>query len=274
MKLGNFELIVLSDGTFALDGGQLFGVVPKVLWEKKIPADDRNRVHLSLTCLLIRTGNANVLLETGIGDKFEPKFQQIYAVDHSRTLLGGLKKAGVGAEDIDVVVNTHLHFDHCGGNLRREDDKLVPAFPKAKYYVQRGEWKHALAPSERDRANYVQAFFLAGEPQTQLLEGDAEIVPGVRVEVMPGHTRDLQCVRIESQGEQACFLSDLVPTSAHLASPWIASLDLYPMDTLASKKRLLAELAAEEALVIFPHDPQVPLMRLLEIEGKIATEAV
>lgn len=269
MKLGDFELSALSDGSFALDGGQMFGVVPKVLWEKKLPAHALNRVRLELTCLLVRTSQHNVLIETGIGDKLDVKQTEIYAVAHPATLLDELKKFSLTPEDIDIVINTHLHFDHCGWNTRREGGKTVPTFPRARYFVQRGEWEHALHPTLRDRSGYIPEFFRPAESQTEFLEGDQEIVPGIRVEVLPGHTRHMQGVRIESRGEQAYFLSDLVPTRAHLPYPWIMSLDLYPMETLATKQRLLPELAAGGGLVIFPHDVRGPLARLVELEGRV-----
>jgi glyoxylase-like metal-dependent hydrolase (beta-lactamase superfamily II) len=274
MKLGDFELYTLSDGFFALDGGQMFGVVPKPLWQKRLPADDRNRVRLSLTCLLVRTGRANILVDTGIGDRFDAKQADIYGVEHPTTLLGELGKLGLASEDIDVVIDTHLHFDHCGWNVRRQDGRLVTTFPRARYLVQRGEWEHALKPTERDHASYIAECFRPVEAQTDLLVGEREVMPGIRVEVVPGHTRNLQCVRIESRDEIAYFLSDLVPTSAHLSYPWIMSFDLYPMETLAAKKRLLPALAREEAVVVFPHDPHVPWLRLMEIEGKFATQPV
>jgi glyoxylase-like metal-dependent hydrolase (beta-lactamase superfamily II) len=274
MKLGKFDLHVISDGTFRLDGGQMFGVVPKALWEKKIPADARNRISLSLTCLLLQDGRKNILVETGIGDKFDAKFQEIYDVDHSTTVPGELQKLGLEPEDIDIVINTHLHFDHCGWNTRRQDGKLVPTFPRARYIVQRGEWEHAQHPTERDRASYVQGVFAATEAQTELLDGDTEIVPGVRVEVVSGHTRNLQCVRVESEGKTAFFISDFVPTRAHLPYAWGLGFDLYPLETLENKKRLLPELAAAEALVIFPHDPCVPWASLVEIDGRIAARPV
>lgn len=274
MKVGEFELEALSDGTFALDGGQMFGVVPKVLWEKKLPADSRNRVQLRLTCLLIRTGSNNVLVETGIGDKFDAKYTDIYGIEHSTTLPEELKKRGLAPEDINIVINTHLHFDHCGWNTRRDGGRVVPTFPRARYCVQRGEWEHALHPTERDRASYVEEFFRPVEPQTDFMDGDQEIIPGIRVEVLPGHTRHLQCVSLESQGQQGYFISDLVPTRAHLPYPWIMSFDLYPMETMANKQRLLPRLAEQEALVVFPHDPEVAWVRLVENEGRISAQPV
>ncbi len=269
MKLGNFDLQIVSDGTFALDGGQMFGVVPKPLWERKAPADERNRIQLSLTCLLIRAGRLNILVETGIGDKFDAKFRDIYDVRHPPTLLASLENAGVKPEDVHMVINTHLHFDHCGWNTRRLGGKTVPTFPRARYLIQRGEWESALGPSERERASYIEEFFRPAEAQTDFLDGDTDVAPGLRVEVVPGHTRHLQCVRIESEDECAYFISDTVPMAAHLAYPWIMSFDLYPMQTLASKKRLLPELARKQALVIFPHEMSAPWLRLVEREGKI-----
>jgi len=272
MKLGRFELQVLSDGTFALDGGQMFGVVPKPLWEKKLPADSRNRVRLGLNCLLVRTDDHNVLIETGIGEHFESKYQDIYGIEHPTSLPEELRRVGLRAEDVSVVINTHLHFDHCGWNTRREGRKVVPTFSHARYCIQRGEWEHALRPTERDRASYLLDRVLPVEPQVDFLEGDGEIVPGIRVEVVPGHTRDLQCVRIESEGRQAFFISDLVPTQAHLPYPWVMSFDLYPMETLAHKQRLLPELAARDTLVVFPHDTASPWARLADSDGKITAQ--
>ena len=272
MKLGKFEIALLSDGTLALDGGQMFGVVPKALWERKLPADARNRVRLGLNCLLVRTGNEKVLIETGIGDKFEPKFTDIYGIEKSTTLLAELEKRGLEPADITAVINTHLHFDHCGWNTRLESGRVVSTFPRARYFIQEGEWDHALHPTERDAASYRIDFFRPAETQTEFLHGDEEIMPGIRVEVMPGHTRNMQCVWIESEGECACFVSDLVPTSAHLAYPWILAYDLYPLETLENKHRLLPRLVERNALVIFPHDAQTPCARLRDENGKIVAE--
>jgi glyoxylase-like metal-dependent hydrolase (beta-lactamase superfamily II) len=269
MKLGDFEVYALSDGTFCLDGGQMFGVVPKTLWERKIPADARNRIRLALTCLLVRTGRENVLIETGIGDKYDAKFADIYGIDHRPGLLDNLRCHGVEPGEIDVVINSHLHFDHCGWNTRREGDREVPTFSRARYYIQRGEWEHALAPTERDRASYIESYFKTTESQTLFLEGDQEILPGIRVQMVPGHTRNLQAVWVESRGERACFVSDLIPTSAHLQYPWIMAFDLYPLETLASKKRLIPELVRDNVIVVFPHDAAMPWARLVEREGKI-----
>ncbi|HEY6290360.1 MAG TPA: MBL fold metallo-hydrolase [Terriglobia bacterium] len=274
MNFGDFEISPLSDGTFALDGGQMFGAVPKVLWEKKNAADSRNRIRLGLNGLLVRTGRENVVIETGIGDRFDAKFADIYGVDHSTTLLEELSRHGLEPEQINVVINSHLHFDHCGWNARRVGDHLVPTFPRARYYVQGGEWEHALAPNDRDRASYIKDFFKPAEAQTVLLCGDQEVVPGIRVQVMPGHNRNLQVVWVESRGERACFISDLVPTSSHVRYPWIMALDLYPMETLENKQELLPELVRDGVLVVFPHDVRMPWARLVDREGKIVAEPI
>ena len=269
MRIGQFEVVTLSDGTFALDGGQMFGVVPKTLWEKKLAADARNRVRLGLTSALVLAGRHRILIETGIGNKLDAKHSDIYGIERSTTLIEALGEHGLTPADIDMVINTHLHFDHCGWNTRRDGSRTVPTFPRATYFIQRGEWEHAGQPNERDRGSYLEEFFMSAESQTELLEGNAEIIPGIRVEVFPGHTRHLQGVWIESEGERALFISDLVPTRAHLPYPWIMSFDLYPMETLATKKRLLPELARQRVRVIFPHDPGLSWSRVAERNGRI-----
>src|SRR5207247_5314658 len=192
--------------------------------------------------------------------------------EKSTTLPAEIKRHGLALEDIDVVINSHLHFDHCGWNTRRDGARVVPTFPRARYCVQRGEWEHALCPTERDRASYIEEFFRAAEPQTEFLEGDQQVIPGIRVEVVAGHNRNIQCVWIESQGQQACFISDLVPTRWHLPYPWIMSFDLYPLETLANKKRLLPQLVERQTLVIFPHDVEMPWATLVECNGKIGAK--
>lgn len=274
MKLGAFEIHAISDGSFMLDGGQMFGVVPKALWSKRIGADERNRIRWGLTCLLIRTGSLNILVETGIGDKWDAKLAQIYGIDHNVTLPLGLQNVGLTCEDVDIVINTHLHFDHCGWNVRYVDGELFPTFPRARYLIQRGEWEDALHANERNRASYIERFFAAAEPQTEFLDGDTEIVPGVRVEVAAGHTRCMQCVRVESHGQLALYPSDLVPSSAHLDYAWMTSFDLYPLQTLANKKRILQELLEANGLLVFCHDALIPWARVASVDGKISAQPV
>jgi glyoxylase-like metal-dependent hydrolase (beta-lactamase superfamily II) len=274
MKLGAFNVHAISDGFFHLDGGQMFSVVPKILWEKRMPADPRNRLRLGLTCLVIQTGRENILVETGIGDKFDAKYSEIYGIEHARTLPDELRKLGLELADIDIVINTHLHFDHCGWNVRDEGGKLIPTFPRARYLIQRGEWEDAHNATERNRASYIEQFFDPAEARTEFLEGDTEIVPGVRVEIGAGHTRCMQCVRVESEGQTVYFPSDLVATSAHLPYPWMTSFDLYPLETLANKKRFLPELAASRSILVFAHDPSLLWARLGKVDGKIVAQPV
>ena len=275
MKLGDFELNLLSDGFFSLDGGQIFGVIPRILWEKKIAPDGLNRIRLALNSLLVRTGDHTVLIETGIGNRMDEKSVGIYDVQKPTDLLKDLEKCGVAPEDVDVVINTHLHFDHCGWNLMPgENGDLVPTFPRARYYVQKGEWEHALAPSDRDRASYRKDYFLGVRDRVTLLEGGQEIIPGIRVEVFSGHTRHLQGVWITSKGQEALFISDLSPTAANIPYVWIPALDTYPMETLENKKRVLPELARRRTLVIFVHETQTPLVRLRDGGRNMEVEPV
>jgi glyoxylase-like metal-dependent hydrolase (beta-lactamase superfamily II) len=268
--LGDFELTVFSDGDYLVDGGASFGVVPKVLWEKKVQADERNRLRFGLNALLIRTGRHTVLVETGIGDKLEEKWRNIYG--NQAKLLADLQGGGASPEDIDVVINTHLHFDHCGWNTVRQGDKLVPTFPKARYYVQGGEVEHGRLRLERDRVGYLPENYepLLSSGHLHLLDGDQEIVPGVSVKVYPGHTRDLQAVLVRSGGQTACFVSDLVPTTWHLDLTWVMAYDLFPLETIESRKRFYQAALREDWLVIFTHDPTTPFARLEKNEkGKM-----
>ncbi len=200
MTVGDFELTILSDGLYHNDGGAMFGVIPKVMWEKRATPDERNRIALGTNSLLVRTGEHNVLIDTGIGDKLSDKRRAIY--DHEPRLVRSFAEAGVSPDDIDMVINTHLHFDHCGWNTYHSDGKAVPTFPRARYYVQEGELQHAHEQHERDRVSYMTDNYdpLVNSGQMQLLRGDAEIVPGISVKVFPGHTRDLQAVILRSGG--------------------------------------------------------------------------
>jgi glyoxylase-like metal-dependent hydrolase (beta-lactamase superfamily II) len=270
ITLGDFELTVFSDGDYLVDGGASFGVVPKVLWEKKVRADERNRLRFGLNSLLIRSGRHTVLVETGIGDKLAEKWRNIYG--NQAKLLASLEGGGVSPEEIDVVINTHLHFDHCGWNTLWQGDKLVPTFPKARYFVQGGEVEHGRLRLERDRVGYLPENYepLLSSGHLQLLDGDQEIVPGVSVKVYPGHTRDLQAVLIRSGKQTACFVSDLVPTTWHLDLTWVMAYDLFPLETIESRKRFYEAALHEDWLVIFTHDPTTPFARLEKSEkGKM-----
>jgi glyoxylase-like metal-dependent hydrolase (beta-lactamase superfamily II) len=272
--IGDFELTVFSDGTYLLDGGAFFGVIPKIMWEKKMTPDSKNRVSGGLNSLLVRTGDQNVLIETGIGNKLSERMIKFYG--QPAKLLGNMTAAGIAPEDIDVVINTHLHFDHCGWNTIRQNERVVPTFPKAKYYVQEGEWQHANGHFERDRISYISDNYnpLVDSGQMELLRGDREIVPGISVRIFPGHTAYMQAVIIESGGRKACYISDLIPTRAHIDITWGMAFDLFPVDTIESKKKYYAESISAKWLTVFTHDPQLPWAYVeRDPEGRLLAQA-
>ncbi|MGH9684505.1 MAG: MBL fold metallo-hydrolase [Candidatus Acidiferrales bacterium] len=268
MKLGDLEFHILNAGYVWLDGGAMFGVIPKPMWEKKSAPDARNRIRLAMNCLLIRAGGKTILVETGAGDKWSPKLRDIYAME-GPNLDRQLREHGVQNHEIDIVINTHLHFDHCGGNTRMEGDKIVPSYPHARYVVQRGEYGHAMKPTERDRASYFEDNYapIHEAGKFSLLEGDRAIAPGVELIRVPGHTANMQCVKLHGGGKAAFFFADLIPTTAHLAPAWIMGFDLYPVTTLENKKKWVAEVAREGWLALFGHDPRVAAAHLRERDG-------
>jgi glyoxylase-like metal-dependent hydrolase (beta-lactamase superfamily II) len=276
LRLGDLEFFVLTDGTLRLDGGAMFGVVPKPMWEKKSRPDERNRILLGMNCLLIRTAGKTILVETGAGDKWDAKRKDIYAFSGAPRLLDQLAAQSVKPEQVDIVINTHLHFDHCGWNTRIIDGKVRPTFPNARYIVQQRDFEHAKHPTERDRASFMPDNFLPVEAAGQwwLIEGEREIAPGVSVFPAPGHTPAMQCVKLEGGGKAAIFLADLVPTTAHLPLAWIMGFDLYPLTTLENKKKWLPQIVRNGWLALFAHDPVVPAAYLRERDGIMEAEPV
>jgi len=288
LTLGDFELSVFSDGTYPLDGGAFFGVVPKVMWSRKVSADEKNYVTAGLNSLLIRTerartGKQTVLVETGMGNKLSDRMIKFYG--QPAQLLANLAAAEVSPEDVDVVINTHLHFDHCGWNtVRDKNGKIVPTFPRAKYYAPEGEWQYARKPSERDAISYLPENYdpLVDSGQMTLLKGGEEIVPGISVQTFPGHTAHMLGVIVQGrlgferarlpaapsgvnnqgasapEGTTACYISDLIPTTAHIDLTWGMSFDLYPLQTIESKKQYYAQAIPEKWLTVFTHDPKTP----------------
>src|ERR1700690_3561314 len=224
LTLGDFELTAVSDGTYRLDGGAFFGVVPKVMWEKKAKADAANYVPVGLNSVVVRPGQHTVLIETGIGNKLPERLIKIFG--QPAKLLDNLAAAGVSPEDIDIVINTHLHFDHCGWNTMLTGGKIAPTFPKAKYYAPEGEWQHGRLQLERDAISYMSENYdpLIQTGQMELLRGDREIVPGISLKVFPGHPQHMQAVIIKSASQTACYISDLIPTSAHIDLTWVMEI--------------------------------------------------
>ncbi len=271
MRFGRFEIDIFSDGTFKLDGGAMYGVVPKVFWEKKQVPDALNRVELDMSCLLIRDADHVVIVETGAGTKMSDKLRGIYGIDRPPQLLGELAKRGVKPEDVTLVVNTHLHFDHAGGNTRRDGDALVATFPRASYAFQRLEWLDAVHPNERTRASYYPEDFapLEAPGKLELIDEEVEIIPGVRLDRVQGHTRGTQTVRVTDGKRTVFFSSDFMPDRHHLPLPWIPAQDLFPLDTLEAKRTILARAADERWIVGFTHD-KPRFGTVTSIEGKYA----
>ena len=260
----DFELTILSDGTYYLDGGAMFGVVPKPLWEKRAPADELNRILLGLNTVVVSTGKHNVVIETGIGNKLSDKLRSIH--DAKEQLPMAFEEAGIRTEEIDVVINSHLHFDHCGWNTTlTADGRILPTFPSARYFAHRGEIEHGHLQLERDAISYTSANYdpLIESGQMTLLDtrpGETEeIVPGISVECYPGHTAQQLAVHIDSRGKRACYVSDLIPTSAHLDITWVMGYDLDPLACIEQRKRFYSRAIPEQWLVLFTHDHHTPM---------------
>jgi len=276
MHLGEIEVLYLDGGAFALDGGAMFGVVPKVLWEKKSPPDEKNRIRMRANSLLVRAAGKIIVVETGNGTQWDPKLRTIYAIQDGDPLIGSLAKAGLRPDQVDLVINTHLHFDHAGGDTRLLNDRIVPNFPNARYVVQRGELAHAMSPTERDRASYFPEHFqaISREGLWQLVEGNHEILPGIYVERIPGHNADIQAIKISGGGKTLAFVADLFPTRHHIQLPWIMGYDLYPLETLETKRHWLPRMVEGGWIVVFGHDPDTAAATLHGRGGKIEIEPV
>jgi glyoxylase-like metal-dependent hydrolase (beta-lactamase superfamily II) len=295
-QLGDFELSAFSDGTYPLDGGAFFGVVPKLMWSRKLAADDKNYVTAGLNSLLIRTGQQTVLVETGMGNKLSSRMAKFYG--QPARLLDNLAAGGVAPEDVDIVINSHLHFDHCGWNTVRDaNGKFVATFPRAKYYAPEGEWQYARHPSERDAISFISENYdpLVESGQMTLLKGGEEIVPGISVRTFPGHTAHMQAILIRGSHPSgaiafgaaeavplpdrapatACYVSDLMPTTAHIDLTWGMSFDLYPLQTIESKKLYYSQAIPGKWLTVFTHDAKTPWAYVVRDElGKMVAKGV
>jgi glyoxylase-like metal-dependent hydrolase (beta-lactamase superfamily II) len=308
MHFGDIEVRYLDGGSFGLDGGAMFGVVPKPLWEKVSPPDEKNRIRMRANSLLVRAAGKTIVIETGNGTKWDAKQRAIYAVQEGDPLIAALRKAGVQPDEVDIVINTHLHFDHAGGNTRISGNRAVPTYRQARYLVQRKELEHARNPTDRDRASYFPENFqpIAEAGQWELIEGDGEILPGISVERIPGHNADMQAVKIVGGGpselpskipskigasraspsglpskigasrasKKLAFVADLLPTRHHIPLPWIMAYDLYPLQTLETKRKWVPRLVNEGWITVFGHDPDFAAATLHEHHGKIEIEPV
>ncbi|HEX6185471.1 MAG TPA: MBL fold metallo-hydrolase [Pyrinomonadaceae bacterium] len=273
MQFGDYRVEVVPGGEFRLDGGAMFGVVPRSLWQRVAPPDAENRVRLNANCLFVEAGGERVIIETGMGDKWSPRQREMYGVAPGPTLTERLfERTGRRPEDVTIVVNTHLHFDHAGGNTTLDaESRAVPLFPNARYFVSRAEYEHAEAPHERDRASYLPENWrpLEESGQLELKDDEYEVVPGLTMETVPGHSRTMQCVRLRRGGRTLYGFADLVPTRAHVPLAWVMGYDLFPVETVEAKRRLLPLAAREDWLCLFYHDPEAPLARVIEEDGRL-----
>ncbi len=265
ITVGEFAITHIPAGIYWWDGGALFGVVPKTLWNRRTEADDLNRIPLAFNCYAIRNGAHTILLETGAGDKMAPRARERMRLPLETTPLPEVAAGhGIDPEAIDIVINSHLHWDHSGGNTAIKGKRVEAAFPRARYYAIRGEWEHAHERLARDGVSYLDANYdpLVESGRMVLVEAGHEVVPGVRLQPAPGHNRDMAVVTVESGGQTFCFLSDLVPTAAHLQPTWVAAFDLYPLETIENKLRWLGAAADGDWWCGFGHDPERPFARI------------
>lgn len=264
ISLAGWRIETLLDGTFALDGGAMFGVVPRQLWQRVCPPDETNRIPLASRLLLLRGHGHVVLVDTGLGERWDGKLRDIYRIERPSGLLAGLQQRGIDPADVTDVVLTHLHFDHAGGTTRRVDGRLQLTFPGARHWLQRRHWQWAHAPTAKDTASFrVEDFgLLRSDAELRLLDGEREILPAVRVVPLDGHTTAMQAVLIEGDDGGLLYVADLVPTVAHLRLPWIMAYDNQPLVTLAEKQRLLQKAARSSWLIVFEHDADVVAARL------------
>jgi len=271
IELGSFRVTLAREDTYWWDGGAMFGVVPKTLWSRKLPPDESNRLPLGFNCYIIETGEHTILLDTGAGDKLDEQRRERMKLPAAPVpLLDTIAAAGVDPESIDIVVNSHLHWDHCGWNTVLVDGVARPAFPRAVYYTRRGEWEHAHLRHPRDSVAYIDANYdpLVESGRMRLIEADTEAAPGVWMRLAAGHTRDMMVITAESGGGTFCFLSDLAPTAAHLNPTWITAFDLDPIESVNSKLRWLGKAAQEGWICGFGHDAGIAFARIAARDGK------
>jgi glyoxylase-like metal-dependent hydrolase (beta-lactamase superfamily II) len=261
LTIGGWTLRALETGHLWLDGGSMFGSVPKPLWSRLQPPDERNRIRLAMRCLLAEGHGRRVLVDDGVGDKLSPKLVDIYRVEGGRTLESALAAAGLKPGDITDVVLTHLHFDHAGGSTKLDDGRLVPTFPRARYHLQRRNWDNACAPNPRERASYMPENFMPLEEAgvLSLLDGGWEPWQGFRLFTADGHTRGQQLVRITGPEGTLYFVADLIPTASHVRIPFVMGYDVAAIETMEEKRRMLERAVEERAWVMLEHDPQVAL---------------
>lgn len=276
MKIGTYEIHSIETGRFCLDGGAMFGVVPKPLWEKFNPPDEKNRIELAARALLVRGNGRTILVDVGNGSKYDDKLTSIYRFDTTQyDILSSLKKHNLTPADITDVLLTHLHFDHAGGSTVNENGDIKPTFPKARYYVQREHWRAANNPTERDRASFFKEDFMPLQyfGLIEYTDGEGEIFPGISVRLMNGHTSALQCPVISDGTTTLFYCADLMPTTTHVQLPWIMAYDLRPLVTLEEKRKILDQAVDESWILFFEHDPATQAVRVMRTDKGIVVDS-
>lgn len=276
MKFGSFEIIPFVEQKFRLDGGSMFGVIPKKIWGRMISSDDNNLIPMQANLFLLKAGGNNILFDTGLGDVISEKEQKIYAATGDTNIEGGLKKLGVSPEEIDYVLLTHLHTDHSGGAVVEKNGELKPRFPNAKYIVQKDEWQDATNPDERTAAVYIPERLKVIESAglLELIDGDRELMPGIKAVKTGGHTRGHQAFEVTSGGTTVVYYADIVPSEHHIRVPFVPSTDLFPLDTMKVKRELLKRLLSEDMVIAFDHDIEIGLGRVREEDHKTIVDKV
>ncbi len=271
--IGSYTLHTIETGRFRLDGGAMFGIVPRTLWERRVEPDSRNRITMHMRCLLLESSDRLILIDNGLGDKFDAKFKDIYAVEQDfADLHSSLKQVGVSAEDVTDVILTHLHFDHCGGSTRRKGDRLELVFSRAMHHVQRAHWEWALRPNAREAASFLKENLepLAQSGNLNLLDGAVEILPGIEMIVVNGHTEAQQLVKVSDDGKTLVYVADLLPTTAHLPLPWIMAYDVRPLVSMDEKQAFLDLAVAGKWSLFFEHDQAVSVADVVADGHRIA----
>ena len=269
MKIGKYTLHIINSGYFALDGGAMFGIVPKPLWQKTNPSDEANRIKLATRNLLLTNGKRKILIDTGMGDKWDEKSKSIYAVDQANSLEGSLNELSLKPEDVTDVILTHLHFDHTGGSTKFETGKPVPTFPNAKYYVQKKNYDWAINPSDRDKGSYMKDNFqpLMEEGVLEFIDGEEKFDDEIEFVIINGHTFAQQLIKISDSSNTILYCGDLFPTTSHIPLPYVMGYDLQPLITVEEKKKILTKAIDENWKIFFEHDPETALATIMK-DGK------